>query len=66
AGQTATYRNVVRRISRLGTWTGRPLEVAVDLAALGGDECDLIVVLVHDAAAGRLGPVVGADITPLR
>ncbi|KAA5601172.1 DUF1223 domain-containing protein [Blastochloris sulfoviridis] len=66
AGHTVAYRNVVRHIRRLAAWTGQPIEVAADLSALTANECDLLVVLVQDAAEGRLGPVFGAGIMPLR
>ena len=66
AGQTAAYHNVVRHIRRLAAWTGQPIELATDLSALTDSECDLLVVLVQDAADGRLGPVFGAVIAPLR
>ncbi|BBF94670.1 DUF1223 domain-containing protein [Blastochloris tepida] len=66
AGQTATYRNVVRHIRRIADWTGQTTKVAVERAAFAGRECDLLVVLVQTAPEGRLGPVVGASVVPLR
>jgi hypothetical protein len=65
AGRTATYRNVVRVMTKIATWTGRPVAVSLDAAQWPNAGCDLVVVLVNDMADGRLGPVIGAAATSL-
>jgi hypothetical protein len=66
AGRTATYRNVVRGIAKLASWSGQPMTVSLDPARWSSEDCDLVVVLVQDMPHGRLGAVVGAVATPLR
>jgi hypothetical protein len=66
AGRTATYRNVVRAITKLASWSGQPATLTLDAARWADDGCDMVVVLVQDRPDGRLGRVVGAAVTPLR
>ena len=66
AGRTATYRNVVRGITKLANWSGQPVTASLDAVRWSSEGCDLVVVLVQDMPDGRLGAVVGAAATPLR
>ena len=57
AGRQLRYANVVRRLTAIGTWTGQPMEVPLDLdraAAEGRDGCAILV------QQGRTGPILGA------
>ena len=57
AGRTIRNANVVRRMERLGTWTGTRLEIPLNLdsaAAQGNFGCAVIV------QRGRNGPILGA------
>ncbi len=57
SGRQLRYANVVRRLTAIGTWTGLPMEVPLDLdraAAEGRDGCAIIV------QQGRTGPILGA------
>ncbi|BAR98926.1 hypothetical protein BV133_1333 [Blastochloris viridis] len=66
AGRTATYRNVVRSMTKVASWSGRRVTVSLDTAEWLDEGCDLVVVLVQDAPEGRLGPVIGAATAALR
>jgi hypothetical protein len=57
AGRELQNANVVRRFERIGTWTGKSLEIPMDFAgaaARGRYACAVIV------QAGEHGPVLGA------
>jgi hypothetical protein len=62
AGRTLTNANVVREWERIGTWTGQPLELKVDMAeyAGGSEGCAVIV-----QAANGTGPILGAVRVPI-
>jgi hypothetical protein len=61
AGKIITNVNVVREWSRIGTWTGQALELAIDLDEyVGGEGCAVIV-----QAAGGTGPILGAVRVPM-
>ncbi len=62
AGRTLEDYNVVRELTRIGTWRGERMEIAVDLgaaAARGRDGC-AVIVQQHPA-----GPVLGATMMRL-
>ena len=57
AGQALRYGNVVRRLVRIGTWTGEALEIALGLDQAGLAGRDGCAVLVQK---GTTGPIIGA------
>jgi hypothetical protein len=62
AGRKLRNYNVVRELSRIGTWRGARLEIPFDMtaaAAQGRDGCAVIV------QQGPAGPVLGAAAVPL-
>ncbi len=57
AGKRLTYHHVVREFKELGSWTGQPMTLALDLDAAqaqGRGGCAIIV------QQGRTGPILGA------
>ena len=52
AGRTLVYANVARKLTKLGEWTGQPLDMTLDAT-----EHDGCVVLVQQ---GTHGPILGA------
>jgi hypothetical protein len=61
-GRTVRNYNVVRRLSRIGTWTGKAMEIPVKvprMASGAGDACAVIV------QARRTGYILGAAVMPL-
>lgn len=61
-GRTLTYYNVVRRISRIGTWEGAEITIPLSLRAAEMAARDGCVVIVQDES---LGPILGAALVPL-
>lgn len=61
-GRTLTYYNVVRRISRIGTWEGAEVTIPISLPAAEMGARDGCVVIVQDES---LGPILGAALVPL-
>jgi hypothetical protein len=61
-GRVVTYYNVVRDLSPVGMWTGKPatIELAREVVAEPGNE--LCVVLLQ---VGKAGPIVGAAVSGL-
>jgi len=62
AGRKLHNYNVVRELSRIGTWHGERLEIPFDMtaaAAQGRDGCAVIV------QQGPIGPILGAAAIPL-
>lgn len=57
AGRTLTYANVVRKMTRLGEWTGKPAHFDAPSNAAPGDR---YVALVQTGAVDRPGAVLGA------
>ena len=55
-GRRLTYRNVVRTFERIGTWSGEPVSVPVDITAMA-DRGEACAVLVQGAGTG---PIYGA------
>jgi hypothetical protein len=60
SGKSITYTNVVKKMTRLGDWTGAPAHY--DLMARLGDEG--YVVLLQADAGIRPGPILGAARSP--
>ena len=56
-GMTLTNRNIVRSITRVGTWTGKRVDLELDLETLGARGRDGCAVLVQ---AGGSGQILGA------
>lgn len=63
AGRKVTYANVVRHMTRLGTWDGGParFEIAAD-EVMSGD-ADRVAVLVQAGNGGKPGAIFGAAET---
>ena len=61
AGKTLSYFNVVRDFRKIGSWTGAPLEIPLDLAAAAAN--DSCAVLLQ---SGENGPMLGAARMDLR
>ena len=54
SGQILRYHNVVRGMTQIGAWTGRPLDIvtkAGDMPVLGRDSC---AVIVQSLKTGRI------------
>jgi hypothetical protein len=54
AGRTLSYYNVVRNMTRIGTWSGRTLEIRTamsGISTLGGDNC---AVILQSLKTGRI------------
>ncbi len=62
AGRKLHNYNVVRELSRIGTWHGERLEIPFDMAAAAAQGRDGCAVIVQQAPAG---PVLGAAAIPL-
>ncbi|MDE2362534.1 MAG: DUF1223 domain-containing protein [Hyphomicrobiales bacterium] len=60
AGHTLTYTNIVRKMTRLGDWTGKPAHYAARTEARPGDR---YVALVQTGAEQTPGEIVGAAQT---
>lgn len=56
-GRTLTYTNVVRSMTPVGRWTGKPLVLQLTLAAVMQPESEDSVVLIQENSNG---PIVGA------
>jgi hypothetical protein len=56
-GKTITYRNVVRDLIPIGTWSGRPLKVQLERHAVMRPGSERCAVLLQQ---GKAGPVIGA------
>jgi hypothetical protein len=62
SGRTLSYYNVVRGMTRIGTWSGQPLEIttkASDMATEGRDGC---AVIVQSIKTGRILGVARVDL----
>ena len=57
AGKTLTYYNVVRELTPVGVWNGRPATIRLARAAVMRPETEELVVLIQEADAG---PIIGA------
>jgi hypothetical protein len=56
-GKTLTYYNVVRELTPVGLWNGRPATIRLARAAIMRPETEDLVVLIQEADAG---PIIGA------
>ena len=59
-GRTIPYVNVVRKMTRLGPWTGKPCAYSIGKSEALGPDSDGYVVLVQAGTGGRPGPILGA------
>ncbi len=57
AAKSVTYTNVVREITPVGVWTGKPIMVRLALHALMRSDSEAAVVLIQQ---GDGGPIIGA------
>lgn len=62
AGKRLTYYNVVRDITRIGTWEGEAVEIALAIAALREGGRDACAVLLQEKGQGA---ILGAARIPL-
>jgi hypothetical protein len=58
-GRTLTYYNVVRELTAVGTWSGKPVTIGLSQAAVMKPEADGCAVLLQN---GATGPIVGAAL----
>ncbi len=56
-GKTLTYYNVVRELTPVGIWNGRPTTIRLARAALMRPETEDLVVLIQESNSG---PIIGA------
>ena len=63
-GRTLRYHHVVRELNWLGEWHGRPLEVALPLAALSADGRDGAAILVQQLSDGAILAAARLTLTP--
>lgn len=61
-GKQITYTNIVRELTPIGIWKGRPLEIQLPRAALMQAEVQKIVVLLQE---DRSGPIIGGTLAGL-
>ncbi len=64
SGQILRYHNVVRGMTRIGAWTGQPLDIvtkAADMLAQGRDSC---AVIVQSLKTGRILGAARLDLKP--
>jgi hypothetical protein len=65
-GKTVTYHNVVRSWTRVGEWTGKPLQVSLPVAALTATDADAAVILIQEAdSVEEPGRISGAAMLTL-
>ncbi|WP_295559116.1 DUF1223 domain-containing protein [uncultured Hyphomicrobium sp.] len=56
-GKTLTYYNVVRELTPVGVWNGRPTTIRLARADIMRPETEELVVLIQES---RAGPIIGA------
>jgi hypothetical protein len=61
-GKTIAYVNVVRDLTPVGTWTGRPMKIQLPRSALMRQGLDSVAVFLQQ---GKAGPIVAAAATGL-
>ncbi len=61
-GRTVRNYNVVRRLTRIGTWTGKAMEVPVKVPRMASGDGDACAVIVQ---ARNTGYILGAAVMPL-
>jgi len=59
-GKNLPYVNVVRRMTRLGPWTGKFCKFAISREEALGPDGDDVVVIVQEGSGGKPGPILGA------
>ncbi len=60
AGRSATYANVVRHMTRLGSWDGAVAHFDAPLDEIMRPETDAVAVLVQTGSGGQPGAILGA------
>ena len=57
--RTVTYTNVVRRMTRLGAWTGKPAHFTVPRADAVPADADHYLVMVQEGSGSMPGTILG-------
>lgn len=57
SGKTLTYYNVVREITPIGMWNGKPMSAQFERSSIAGSDTDSAVVLLQESHGG---PIIGA------
>lgn len=57
SGKTLTYYNVVRELTPVGVWNGRPATIRLARAAIMRPDTEDLIVLIQEA---NTGPIIGA------
>lgn len=57
SGRTLTYHNVVREMTPIGMWSGKPVSVQLERGTIMRSDTDACAVLVQE---GQGGPIIGA------
>jgi hypothetical protein len=57
SGKTLTYTNIVRELTPVGLWTGKPTVIQLAQTAVMSPETEDLIVLVQEGVAG---PIIGA------
>jgi hypothetical protein len=56
-GRTLTYTNIVRQLTPIGVWNGKPVTIQLAQAAFMRPEAEDLIVLIQE---GETGPIIGA------
>jgi hypothetical protein len=64
AGETLTYANVVRAMTRIGEWSGAPVELEADLSQARVDGADSYAVIVQAGARTKPAAILAAARGP--
>ncbi|PZQ13014.1 MAG: DUF1223 domain-containing protein [Ancylobacter novellus] len=67
AGRKVAYANVVRHMTRLGSWDGGPARFEIPTEEVMGPDSDGVAVLVQAGNGGKPGAILGAaraDVAP--
>jgi len=59
-GRTATYANVVRGMTRIGEWSGKPAQFVVPMAVAHAPDADGYVVILQKMASEGPGMIIAA------
>jgi hypothetical protein len=59
-GRTVPYVNIVRKMTRLGPWTGKPCAYSIAKSEALAPDGDGYVVLVQTGSGGKPGTILGA------
>lgn len=60
-GRTLVYYNVVRELTPVGMWSGKPLDIRFDIDTVKGPDADRAAVILQ---TGKAGPILGAILLP--